>query len=742
MLGIKNVFNLNIERIPTNASRYIFAIAALLVALLVIYWPSFKGDWYLDDFGNIHDNPNIHLKTLSVDEITKTFYGMDKGHSRFNRPLSYLSLALNYYVGGTDPFGYHIVNFSIHYCTSVFLFLLILNILELPGSDRRYENKAYSIALLATFLWATHPIQVNAVTYIVQRMAALAGLFTVISLYCYLKARTDNHSQGKSRFSRYGLYAACVIAGICALASKQNAAMLPISLLLFEILLIQKAASHNKPAAKNPTVVIPEKAGTRVVSGCRTKPVLDRDPGSGTTKFNLFSRRVDNNTVLFLKILIPPVLIFLLLSLYMGGLSSFQAGYTSRPFSMTERLLTEPRVIFFYMGQLLYPSGSTFALLHDIRISTSLFSPWTTLPAILLLALSVGGCLLGGLKWPLFSFSYLFFFINHAIEGSIVPLELLFEHRNYLPSLFFFILPAIAFIKVVDYFSYSPLIKKLSVTMAIVLLMAQAHTTYQQNALFSHPIIFWKANVKAYPNLHRPRHNLAKALLIYGLADEAENQMYLSLDGKSSARVYQKYITHYNLGVYRFYKMEYQQALKQFSIILKSYPNHIKTLQKTAELYLETGNSRKALHFIEKALTQAPESSSLHIIKGFILLSLGKVEEAFSEAVRAETLNHGALAVAYIMGEGFRLKGDLDQALKYFEKIALMGRDHYAAVLSLVELYYLTGNFSRLDRTLVELKEIAAGRELRDMLAAYDRRWNFVGKERMDNLTEAMKKPE
>lgn len=686
---MKNGFTFNFKRTSPSATQYCFALVVLLLSLLIIYWPGFSGDWYLDDFGNIHDNPNIHLKTLSVDEITKTFYGMDKGHSRFNRPLSYLSLALNYYMGGTDPFGYHIVNFSIHYCTSVFLFLLILNILKLPGSDRRYENKAYSIALLATFLWATHPIQVNAVTYIVQRMAALAGLFTVISLYCYLKARTDNHSQGKSRFSRYGLYAACVIAGICALASKQNAAMLPISLLLFEILLIQKDAFYNK-------------------------------------------------SVLFLKILIPPVLIFLLLSLYMGGLSSFQAGYTSRPFSMTERLLTEPRVIFFYMGQLLYPSGSTFALLHDIRISTSLFSPWTTLPAILLLALAVGGCLLCSRKWPLFSSSYLFFFINHAIEGSIIPLELLFEHRNYLPSLFFFILPAIAFFKVVDYFSYSPLIKKLSAAMAIVLLMAQAHTTYQQNALFSHPIIFWKANVKAYPNLHRPRHNLAKALLIYGLADEAENQMHLSLDGKSSARIHQKYITHYNLGVYYFYKMEYGQALKQFSIILKSSPNHIKTLQKTAELYLETGNGEKALHFIENALTRAPESSSLHIIKGFILLSLGKVEEAFSEAVRAETLNHSALAVAYIMGEGFRLKGDLDQALKYFEKIALMGRDHYAAALSLVELYYLTDNVSRLNRTLVELKEMTAGREQSNMLAAYDRRWNFVGTERMDNLAKAM----
>ena len=690
MPDIKTGFSPNPERTCPNAARYCFSLAVLLISLLIIYWPGFSGDWYLDDFGNIHDNPNVHLKTLSVGEITKSFYGMSRDHSTFNRPLSYLSLALNYYIGGTDPFGYHVVNFTIHCCTTVFLFLLILNILKLPVLDRKYGNESHSIALLATFLWATHPIHINAITYIVQRMAALAGLFTVISMYFYLKARTDRN-QGKSRLLRFGLYAAAAIAGVFAVASKQNAAMLPISLLLFETLLIQKA---------------------------------------------IFYKR----SILFLKILIPPILLFLLLSIYLGGFSSFQAGYNSRPFSMAERLMTEPRILFFYVGQLIYPSGSTFALLHDIQISTSLFSPWTTLPAIGFLALSVAGCFFYSGKWPLLSFACLFFFINHAIEGSIIPLELIFEHRNYLPALFFFIPPAIAFNKILDYFSYSPFIRKLTVVGAIVMLIAQAHTTYMQNTLYSNPIVFWSVNVKTYPNLHRPRHNLAKALLIVGLEDEAEKQMNQALNGKSSARILQKYITHYNLGIYYFYKQEYQQALKQFSIVLNSVPLHLKTLKKTAELYLEIGNSEKALRYIDKALAQAPDSSSLHIIKGFIFLSMGKIGSAFSEATLAENLDHNKLAVAYIMGEGYRIKGDLDQALKYFEEIALMGRKHYAVELSLIELYYLTNDYPRMNQAIAELKKNTAGRKQSDMLAAYDRRWNFVGKKRMDNLAEALGK--
>jgi len=676
-----------------NVNRYFLALAALLVCLLIIYWPSFLGSWYLDDFGNIHENPNVHLTALTADQITQSFYGMDQTHSHFNRPLSYFSLALNYYFGSTDPFGYHVVNFLIHYTTAVFLFFLTLNILNLTALNGKYEKDAFAIALLSSFLWATHPIQVNAVTYIVQRMASLAGLFTVLSLYCYLKARV-NHRQCQVNQGRvlYGWYAACVIAGGCAVASKQNAAMLPFSLLLFEILLI------------------------------RTVP-LSRQ-----------ARQV-------LKLLIQPAVIFLLMVVFLGGLSVFNTDYSSRPFTLAERVLTQPRVIFFYIFQLLHPSGAPFALLHDIQVSTSAFVPWTTLPAILLLISSIGVCLLFCRKWPLFAFCYLFFFLNHAIEGSFIPLELIFEHRNYLPSLFFFLLPAIGLMKVLDYFSYSTALRVLATFGALVWICGQAHTTYVQNTLYSHPVAFWTNNVHLYPNLHRPRHNLARSLLVYGLYDEAEKQMYKSLDGKSSGRVSHKYITHYNLGVYYLYKGKYPQALNQFSVILKTSPNHVKTLQKTAELYLEIGKSKKALDFIDKALAHAPRMTSLHIIKGFVLLSRGQIDAAFSEAALASSSNHHKLGAAYIRGEGYRLKHDLEQAIGQFDKVILWDHNHLPALLSLVELFYLTENASRLFQSLAKWQKVTAftsDKNQESILTKYNQRWNFVGGDRMNNLKEAM----
>ncbi len=675
---------------PPIACRYFFTMAALLVALLIIYWPGFSGDWYLDDFGNIHENPNVHLTSLNPGEIAKSFYGMDRTHSRFNRPLSYLSLALNYYCGGTHPFGYHAVNFLVHYTTAVFLFLLTLNILKLPVFNGKYDKAAYAIALLSSFLWATHPIQVNAVTYIVQRMASLAGMFTVLSLYCYVKARTTRQPVDRGPFP-YGWYAACLIAGAGAIASKQNAAMLPFSILLLEILLIRT------------------------------------DPHS-------------RQTHQVLKILIPPAVIFLLLVVFLGGLTAFQSGYDSRPFTMAERLLTQPRVILFYIGQLLYPSGATFALLHDIRVSTSAFSPWTTLPAILLIVVIIGTGLRLHRKWPLFAFCTLFFFLNHAIEGSFIPLELIFEHRNYLPSLFFFLLPAIGFLKIIDYFSYSLFLRNLAAFGAIVWIIGQVHTTYRQNLLYTHPVAFWMNNVSLYPNLHRPRHNLARTLFIYGQEDEAEKQMYQSLDGKSSARIHQKYMTNYNLAVYYLYQQQYRQALEQFASILEANPHDARTLQKVAELHLETDHEEKALLIINKALDHHPLSSSLHIVRGFVMLSLGNIDAAFKEAARAENLKHNKLAVAYLRGEGHRLQGDLDNAVEYFEKIRSSGTDHYAALLALVELYYLRGNSARVDQTLSELGKVTAGRNFGDILATYNLRWNYVGKKRMENIVAAVQR--
>ena len=126
-----------------------------------------------------------------------------------------------------------------------------------------------------------------------------------------------------------------------------------------------------------------------------------------------------------------------------------------RPFSPLERLLTQGRVLFLYVSLLLYPIPSRLMFLHDIDTSRSLFDPWTTLAAIIGIVLCLLFAALKAKKYPLLSFAILFFILNHLVEGTLIPLELIYEHRNYIPSMFFFVPIAFGMVRCLDYFAYS-----------------------------------------------------------------------------------------------------------------------------------------------------------------------------------------------------------------------------------------------------------------------------------------------
>ncbi len=400
MLNKNNGFTLSFHFGTDASGKYAFTFITLFIILILIYSNSFYGDWHFDDFANIVDNQYIRMNSFSWPEIKQCMYGIE--HVRPSRPLSFLSFALNYKLGGMDVFGFHVVNFIIHYLSAVFLFLFIYNTLKLPRLKDQYENIAYPVALLSTFFWALNPVWVTSVTYVVQRMASMAGLFYIMSMYFYLKGRTSAHIS-KRPISSILFFILCITSGLAAVLSKENAAMLPVSILLFDLFLIQ-----------------------------------------GFTKENIIK---------YIKISTLPVLLVLIIGfIYTGGFSNALGGYEIRDFSMTQRLLTEPRVMLFYLSLLFYPVGSRLTLLYDIDVSRSLLHPWTTIPSILLILFIIGFAFYIARKRPLLSFSIIFYFLNHIIEGSIFSLELIYEHRNYLPSMLLFVPCAEFIIYAIDYF--------------------------------------------------------------------------------------------------------------------------------------------------------------------------------------------------------------------------------------------------------------------------------------------------
>ena len=350
-------------------------------------------------------------------------------------------------------------------------------------------------------------------TYIVQRMTSMAGMFYIMAMYGYLRGRTETNL----RVLPWVFAAVC---GGLAFVTKESAVMLPVCILLYDFLLVQG------------------------LSG--------KAPGEILRK----------NLKLIAALLFFTVLILTITHLYYGTL----LDYSPWTFTLQERLLTEPRVLLFYITLLLYPASSRLMMDHDIELSRSLLHPPATLLAILALAAIVGYALYASRKSPLLSFCILFFFLNHLIEGSILPLDIAFEHRNYVPSLFFFVPVAVVMVGV---FGYVAGRKPLLFIMALgtsLLLAWQAHTVFARNEMLSHPKLLWSDNVAKAPRLSRPHAILGALLYAEGNYRESRRETAKALELANYPNVTQPAIYYTNLGLadYLLSRDEVENPLAHF----------------------------------------------------------------------------------------------------------------------------------------------------------------------------------
>jgi len=618
-----------------NLRRNLFAITSLLVTLLLIYGNSFWGEWHFDDFNNIVDNRNVHLQSLSWEELHRTLFGVSYGmdNEKYSRPLAYLSFGLNYFLGGTEVFGYHIVNFIIHFAAAVFLFFFIDRTLRLPLLRDRYGESAYGVALLSAFCWATSPLQVNAVSIIVQRMASLAGLGYVMALYYYVRAATE-----KGTGLRALHFSFCILAAILAVCSKENALMLPISIILYDIILIQ-----------------------------------------GATKKSLLR---------MLKFSWIPLIVLVLLVLIYSDPSRILKAYSVRPFTVEERLLTEPRVLLFYVTLLLYPIPSRLTFLHDIEISRSLIDPWTTLAAILGIILILGFAVAKARRFPLLSFAILFFFMNHLIEGTVIPLELIYEHRNYIPSMFFFVPIAVVMVRTLDYFSYRRGIQYFMAGGFALLLAFQGHTTFERNDIVRSDLHLWLDNVRKAPCLSRPRINLAKHYYEAGMYDDAYRELKAAEDLNRDTNLRQIGLASYNLGVYYLDQAkDTGRAEQQFLRALARFPGHPSAIAGLATVYLQNGNAEQAWDLLKPYASGQIRNAEIANACALVLLKKGNAGEAIRMAARSMSLQWNSPVPWEIFGEAWRQLGQWQKAAQCWEEVLRLNPSNPRAHLSLLELY-------------------------------------------------------
>jgi tetratricopeptide (TPR) repeat protein len=371
--------------------KTILLTCILIAAVFTVYLPGLHGPFIFDDLSNITNNAHLRLTQLNTNNVVSA---LESGHAGpLKRPIAMLSFALNYYfAGGYIAPAFKITNIAVHCLNAILVTILCLQLLKraslTPCKPKHYNYKLW-LAFSISILWAVHPINLTSILYIVQRMTSLSTLFSLSCIILYLSAR--NHAL-KHSFSwrTTGLLLSCLISLILALFSKENAVLIPFIILLIELTLF-------------PT----------------EKPWV------------LFKALPNKNRVIIWACVIIACSLALLWTIDYAS-----SGFNSRPFTMLERVLTESRVLCFYISLILIPRINGFGLFHDdVAISTSLFSPWTTIVSVAFILGLLATAFYYRKKNPLFALGIGWFFIGHLLESTFFSLEIAHEHRNNLPSI-------------------------------------------------------------------------------------------------------------------------------------------------------------------------------------------------------------------------------------------------------------------------------------------------------------------
>lgn len=367
-------------------------LIALLAAAWLVYRPGLAGPYLFDDFANL---PALGATGPINDGASLARYLTSGVADPTGRPVALASFLIDARDWPADPEPFKRTNLILHLLNGALLFWLLC-CLDREKANPAGEKSALVAAWLGTAMWLLHPLFVSTTLYIVQREAMLPATFTLLGLLGWWHGRR-RIATGRVR---HGVVLASASIATCTLLgalAKANGILLPVLVLVLEYTVARIDGLRLSEAQRNSYrwgVLAPCWAIALLVAGY-------------LTWFVVRSLWMD----------VAPV----------------------RPWTLGQRLLTEPRILWDYARLLWLPHPYTAGVFNDqVEASTGFLTPWTTVPAIVgsvgITALAV----LWRARTPALSAALLFFVCGHAIESTSIPLELYFEHRNYLPALLMF----------------------------------------------------------------------------------------------------------------------------------------------------------------------------------------------------------------------------------------------------------------------------------------------------------------
>ncbi|MGF2880107.1 tetratricopeptide repeat protein [Acinetobacter johnsonii] len=429
----------------------------ILVLTVFVYWTGLQGNFLFDDYPNLQD-----LGTYGViDSWDKVRNFISNGFSGpTGRPISLLSFLIDANTWPASPYSFKYTNLMIHLLNGVLLYWAILLLLK---NYNYKESKSIWIAIVASAIWLLHPYFVSTTLYVVQRMAQLATLFSLVGIVGYLKCRLSIPFKPVQAY--IGMVFFLGLGTVFATYSKENGALLPFLILVIEFC--------------NP---------------------------------NKMNRPIWQWRAFFLWL--PSIAILIVLSKY---ITFAEDPWPNRNFNMIERLYSESRILCEYLFNLLIPQVELRGLYQDAFIvSKSIFNPIATLYSIVFLLALLFLSLFFKKRYPLFALGILFFLTAHLMESTVIGLELYFEHRNYLAAIFLF-LPIVSGLALLK----DRIDARLVNLIVIFILGGLSFFTYERAKLWGNTPaleLYWAQNS---PNSPRAQSSIAGMLFDQGRVLEA-----------------------------------------------------------------------------------------------------------------------------------------------------------------------------------------------------------------------------
>jgi len=540
------------------------------------------------------------------------------------RPVAYLTFGLNYAVHGIHVWGYHAVNLAIHTAAALVLFGLVRRTLSRGHLAARYGRHSCGMGLTVALLWMAHPLQTESVTYVVQRIESLMGLFYLLTLYCFLRGQESvrlerrvgtEDAAGRLKVSTVSWYVGSVVCCALGMATKEVMVTAPVMVLWYDRVFV--ASSWRE--------ILRRRGGFYIPLACTW----------GLLAFLMLSKS----------------------STYVSAGALVVEGVSPLQYA-----LSQPGVILHYLRLSFWPWGQCIDYGWPVAQTAGQIVP----PLVAVIGL------LGATVWcmfrrPQWGFVGGWFFVVLGPTSSVAPIkDLAFEHRMYLS------LAAIVLIIVIGGYELierlvvlrvpNPALRRVVQIVPVLATVAVlGYLTYLRNEVYQSGVSLWLDVVHKAPKNERGYVNLGAALANEGNRfNESESRIRQALEIRPENATALN-----NLGLALVGQDRLKEAAQQFQQALRLRPKYVPAHRNLGRVMEKLGDPDRARKCYQRALTLNPGNPETLFLLGVFAENQGRLEEAMQRYRRAARTRphyvdaHNSLAMLATQ------QGALDEAVQH-----------------------------------------------------------------------------